>query len=415
MSEQLIKAFQQFITPARIENFKNIFGDEPDQVNNAFSTSLHVVINGILSKCSTVDGTGKILHAVREVNDKNVLGNLDAVFSGSGELSHYGGTLLNNILGDKENHIVQKMADTTGAKSSSAHSILRITSLLVAGLLGKHVSDSKMDNKGFIHYLITGIGTLLPAGIATNFGLAGSGDIKHKLQSVAYTLSGETGPHTVINKTPEPKEKKKGMGILLPVLLLALVGALAWWFFKDKKNEDIVLTAPPPADTVAAIIARPSVVDTVARTITLPDGVLFHVSKGTMEYKLVEFLNDNNRQAGKDVWFDFDDVNFDIDKAALTAESKMQLDNIAAILKAYPKTKVKVGGYTDKTGNEDHNVKLSQERADTVFSALKEKGVNADQLLAAEGYGSQFATMPAEASTPNRRIDRRMALSVREK
>jgi outer membrane protein OmpA-like peptidoglycan-associated protein len=33
----------------------------------------------------------------------------------------------------------------------------------------------------------------------------------------------------------------------------------------------------------------------------------------------------------------------------------VQLSNLAAILKAFPAANIKIGGYTDKTGNEDFN------------------------------------------------------------
>ncbi len=61
------------------------------------------------------------------------------------------------------------------------------------------------------------------------------------------------------------------------------------------------------------------------------------------------------------------------------------------ILKAYPKAKIKIGGYTDKTGDAAVNKKLSNERAQTVAAALKADGSVAAQVKGAEGYGSEFA------------------------
>jgi outer membrane protein OmpA-like peptidoglycan-associated protein len=149
--------------------------------------------------------------------------------------------------------------------------------------------------------------------------------------------------------------------------------------------------------------------------LTLPDGSQLPFSKGTMEFKLFEFINDAGKQAGKDVWFDFDDINFDLGSDNISASSNIQLENVARILKAYPRVKVKVGGYTDRSGDSATNMQLSQKRAEAVVSALKRFGVPDAQLVGAEGYGSQFATMPATASEEERRIDRRMAISVREK
>jgi outer membrane protein OmpA-like peptidoglycan-associated protein len=91
------------------------------------------------------------------------------------------------------------------------------------------------------------------------------------------------------------------------------------------------------------------------------------------------------------------------------------VENIATILKAFPKASLKIGGYTDKTGDEPANVKLSQARAEAVVAALKTNGITKGQLDGAEGYGSQFAKVPAEATDEERRKDRRIAVSPRNK
>lgn len=149
--------------------------------------------------------------------------------------------------------------------------------------------------------------------------------------------------------------------------------------------------------------------------VTLPGGVEIEAFKGGIEDQLVTFLNDSTSKAGKDVWFDFDHLNFKTGSAEITEESNVQIQNIAAILKAYPKLKVKIGGYTDKTGDSTANMKLSQERADAVLSAIKSKQANESQLLGAEGYGSEYAKAAADAPDEEKQRDRRISLGVREK
>ena len=134
-----------------------------------------------------------------------------------------------------------------------------------------------------------------------------------------------------------------------------------------------------------------------------------------MEDKLVTCLNDAACKPGKDLWFDFDNINFETASAKITSESQVQVNNIAAILKAYPAVKVKIGGYTDKVGKEENNKKLSLDRAAAVTEAIKAAGANAAQLLSPEGYGSEFAKEAVDASDEARKKDRRIAVSVREK
>ena len=79
-------------------------------------------------------------------------------------------------------------------------------------------------------------------------------------------------------------------------------------------------------------------------------------------------------------------VNFDNDKATLRPESSAILDKAAAALKEWGDVKVEVAGYTDDRSSDEHNLKLSQHRAETVRSYLIGKGIEANRLIA-KGYG----------------------------
>lgn len=149
--------------------------------------------------------------------------------------------------------------------------------------------------------------------------------------------------------------------------------------------------------------------------VKIADGTELDAHKGGIEDKLVAFLSDASSKGAKDVWFDFDNLNFKTGSAELTEESHAQVKNIAAILKAYPSLKVKIGGYTDKTGDSIANMKLSQSRADAVLAALKAIGANAAQLVGAEGYGSMYAKAAADAPDAERQKDRHISLGIREK
>jgi outer membrane protein OmpA-like peptidoglycan-associated protein len=149
--------------------------------------------------------------------------------------------------------------------------------------------------------------------------------------------------------------------------------------------------------------------------LTLPGGAAIYARKGGVEEQLINFLNDPSTKGSKDAWFDFDNLNFKTGSAELTDESRVQVGNLVAILNAYPRLKVKIGGYTDKTGDSLTNLQLSQQRADAVVKALQTEGAGASQVLGAEGYGLQFAHAAADAPDEQRKLDRRIALCVREK
>ncbi|MBX2923099.1 MAG: OmpA family protein [Chitinophagaceae bacterium] len=145
--------------------------------------------------------------------------------------------------------------------------------------------------------------------------------------------------------------------------------------------------------------------------VKLPDGTELDAYKGGIEDQLVAYLN-SNEPISKEKWFDFDDLNFETGSAVISAASAKQVQNIATILKAYPKVKIKIGGYTDNTGDSLANVKLSQERADAVANKLKEAA--AAQMEKAEGYGPAHFVAPNDTEE-NKKKNRRISINVREK
>ncbi|MEQ8152180.1 MAG: OmpA family protein [Smithellaceae bacterium] len=86
---------------------------------------------------------------------------------------------------------------------------------------------------------------------------------------------------------------------------------------------------------------------------------------------------------------------------------RVQLKNIAEIMKAYPQVTLKIGGYTDNTGAADVNLKLSQQRAANTMDEIIKSGIDA-QRLEAKGYGEQYPVADnatEEGRAKNRRID----------
>lgn len=129
-----------------------------------------------------------------------------------------------------------------------------------------------------------------------------------------------------------------------------------------------------------------------------------------VESGLLGFI-DSGKPADKTTWFNFDRVTFATGSAQIDlGSSEAQLNNLAEILKAHATVRIKIGGYTDSTGNAADNLKLSQERADAVRNALVGKGIAADRLEA-EGYGSQHP-VASNATEEGRAQNRRMALRV---
>jgi outer membrane protein OmpA-like peptidoglycan-associated protein len=293
------------------------------------------------------------------------------------------------------------------------------------GVLGKHVADSNMSSSGVLSFLNNQKDSILnsiPSGLnlAGALGLGSLGSIGSKLSGLVSNLTG--GAKETMSKVSNmaedtAKKASGGMRWLLPLILVLLAIGLIW-YFRGKNSESSSAAAvadtavSKPADTISTAVVAPV---RESLKVKLPDGVELDAYRGGIEDQLVTFLNDPKSVAGKDVWFDFDNLNFKTGSAEITDESTKQVSNITAILNAYPKVKIKIGGYTDKTGDSLANIKLSNTRAAAVADALKKSGSKASQVTGSEGYGSQFAKAAADASDDDRKKDRRISVSVRSK
>jgi len=103
------------------------------------------------------------------------------------------------------------------------------------------------------------------------------------------------------------------------------------------------------------------------------------------------------------------DIKFDTDKALIKPgkHNEDEFKKLTQELNNYPYSKVEIQGYTDSTGAEVANQKLSEERAEAVRQHfMKSNGIAADRIQAV-GFGE---TKPAATNqtvagrTKNRRV-----------
>ncbi len=424
-----------------IEETAQKTGESSNGISSLISAAIPTVLGGLISKSSN-DSNGA-LGMAQSATNSGLLGNLGSLLGGS----NAGGgfdiwSIIKNLFGDKVDGLVSMLAGFAGVKESSAKSVLGLTSVATLGAAGSYAKENNLDQIGFASFLNSqksNLASWMPSGFdfSKATGLLGLGSLfAGSTASAASNVSAAASSATPSHNS-RPEEPKKGNGWIVPLIILAALAGLIWWLMKGCNKDEVAeagqkieATASDAANTVenAATTAAATVAGKMdefgnwisdwgaEKVIKLADGTELKVGENSTEYKLYNFITNANFQIDTvdktKNWVSFDRVYFETGKSVLTQTSQDQVKNIALILKNYPQASIKIGGYTDNTGNADINKKVSDERAKIVSKELVKLGAAQNQVVEAVGYGPEhpIATNDTEeGKAQNRRVDLKVA------
>lgn len=116
-------------------------------------------------------------------------------------------------------------------------------------------------------------------------------------------------------------------------------------------------------------------------------------------------------RVGESILVTFDSgVLFDVDSYALKSKTRATLDDMTETIKKYDDTELVVMGHTDNTGSHDHNQNLSEDRARSVSSYLRQKGVVSSRLTN-KGFG-ETKPVSNNTSASGRQLNRRVEIAI---
>lgn len=408
----LLDSLTSLATPA-VSQIAHRFGESDAAVSRGIQASFGSVLGGLAAKTKDPGAMRRVFDLVTDpataTNGPDVQSMLGGLTGGS-PMSGIAGSLLTTLFGGRTNAVGDLIARTAGFKNpSTGPSLLTMAAPLVLSLLGKKVRDNGANVASLTNLLAGQRDSFLAAAPAGLLNFVETG-------GAVPADGGETlrGTTTVGTQTATTGGGK-WMWPVLAVAALALI-----WFVSRGRAPDTGAALDSAASRTGAAVkaAAGDVADAVGKLGAfgrrmLPGGVELNIPEFGIESKLITFIEDGARPVDATTWFEFDRLNFATGSATILPESQEQLDNISAVLKAYPNVNVKVGGYTDNVGDDAANMRLSQQRADAVMQALIATGIAATRLEA-EGYGEQHP-IGDNATEEGRAMNRRIALRVTKK
>lgn len=404
---QMHESLRGQITHEMISKASKLVDEKESNMVNATSS----VVDGLLATLLKRGNTAELKNILDEAANLNILADKKKPFENepTQDQQKVGDDFLQHLLGDKAADFTDPIAEQAGISQVAANRLISMAAPVVAGYLGhlmKTENLSMTQLRSRIENESAGIVHQLPAKLIRSFGLT-------NLLKVDSRSSAAAGSTAETQGTPKKKGNK---GIFWLILIIILV-LLAFFFWRSCSKMDRNGDLPSPAEVMDTIKAKgEAIVDDVRTTeLTLPNGTTLQVNRMGVEEKMVDYLQSDSYKNATDAdlkkkWFEFDHIQFASNSTTqLVDGSQTQIDHIAAILKAFPNAKIKIGAYTDKVGSKEANLKISAARAKTVERLLDTAGVGA-QVVKAEGYGEQYAEHEVDDSAQKREEDRDIAI-----
>lgn len=391
LSDNLVDLIRVYLTPEVVDNAASFLGENRVATESAINTAVPALLSAFSSYADKKNGASQLFDLVNQFQTGDLTQLASTLFqqnSKTESLINSGKTLLDTILGNKKIEFIDQFAKLSGMKSLSVVSLLSLLANYILGFLSKHISALGLNASALAKLLSEQshrfFNRMLPAGLGTLLGL--DGNLAEDVKKATELFTGEA------------EEEKRGLlSWLLPLLLL---GAVIWaiTMMRGCKQSEL--------DTQVEKIGG------ALSSITLPDGALLSLRQGGFNYNLVEFLK-NASDTVVPRTFVFDDLNFQFATTTLTAESKKTVDDLAAILKAFPSTEVRLEGHTDNVGDAASNIQLSQDRANAIKEMLTAKGISPFRMNTA-GFG-QNRPIDSNETEAGRAKNRRTELVVVKK
>ena len=405
----LLNSLTSLASPV-IDQIAGQLGETDAAVTRTIQGGLASILGGLSIKAEDPLAMDRVFELVNtRAVSADLAADVQQMASGSaaGAPATAGAALLLTELFGSQSYTVGRLIGQTAEfmEPTSGAWLLDFTAALILAFLAKKVRDEGLRLGGLSNLLVAERASVLTAVPVELTSFIGPAPTLRVDPDMRVRAAAAATPREI-----EPMHASALNHMAWPLIGLAAV-ALAWFFSTRGHARERPIVSVDTTVTQAG----GEVVDAVGGFVkrVLPGGVTLSVPVTGIEAKLIAFIEDKSLPVNDTTWFDFDRLNFASGSATILPESKEQLDNIVAILKAHASVNAKVGGYTDDVGSADANLRLSQRRAHAVIRALVGNGV-ADNRLTAEGYGEKHAV--ADNSTElGRARNRRIAVKVTKK
>lgn len=367
------------------------------------ASAVAVLLPSLLVRFMDQGETARVNETIREADNAELFDRRAEIFAGHGIDGgmNLGERFENELVGAENKAYPNAVAAESGISAASADRLSGWVAAVIAGYVGHKIVRNNLSMSAVMAGLRQERGSVvkeIPVKVGRAAGISG-------MCSSSAPVAGRDG------------KKNNWLVWLIIVLIVVIIVFLSIRSCNRNGGGEVVavtenVTVVPTAPAAQTAAAKEGLTFVEHK---LPDGRTIRVAEGGCEDCMLKYLQSDayrkatNEELSKN-WIQFDKIDFMHDsETALAGNSMEQLDNIAAILKNYPDVRIRIGGFADKTGTRAVNYEISKKRAEYIKSILVKDGIPADRI-STEGFGKEFATVPADATAAQRAVDRSIAM-----
>ena len=367
------------------------------------ASAVAVLLPSLLVRFMDQGETARVNETIREAGNAELFDRRAEIFAGHGIDGgmNLGERFENELVGAENKAYPNAVAAESGISAASADRLSGWVAAVIAGYVGHKIVRNNLSMSAVMAGLRQERGSVvkeIPVKVGRAAGISG-------MCSSSAPVAGRDG------------KKNNWLVWLIIVLIVVIIVFLSIRSCNRNGGGEVVavtenVTVVPTAPAAQTAAAKEGLTFVEHK---LPDGRTIRVAEGGCEDCMLKYLQSDayrkatNEELSKN-WIQFDKIDFMHDsETTLAGNSMEQLDNIAAILKNYPDVRIRIGGFADKTGTRAVNYEISKKRAEYIKSILVKDGIPADRI-STEGFGKEFATVPADATAAQRAVDRSIAM-----
>jgi OmpA-OmpF porin, OOP family len=381
------------ITPEVIHRAALQLGEDDEHMRAAMSTTVPSVLTALSDVASSETGATHLTRMIRGIDANRPAGDSVASMLASTAGRDQGTTLFDAQTGERGPRLAQAVARTSGITADSAHKLLGGATGATLLTMARTIPGQSLDPEGLRAFLGQHRSEFvehLPGPVASLFnGHAARAQGMHVVEGTAERARAVGRP--AIRRLEGPERR----GWLAPLILLGALLLIAIPLLRAFRR--------PVVHTVL-LPTSPSATMRVTTPLALPNGQTLTVLRGSPTFEMATFLAGDAPVPAR---FTMAPLNFAFASTQVTPESLPTLDDVAAILRAYPTATIRVESYTDSVGTAASNLDLSRDRSETVKGLLGSRGIDPGRVTTAGlGQENPVASNDTESGrAQNRRTD----------